>query len=125
MGCYLPARFSQARIPETAVHSPIAETAEVSDLLPGSDDGSEDGLREGVDIIGLYLRDAARYPQLTAADERELSRRIRDEKDAVAESIMIQSNLRLVVSVAKRYQARGLSLADLVQEGNIGLMKAV
>jgi len=76
-------------------------------------------------LVGLYLRDAARYPQLSAAEERELSRRIREQGDADAEELFIESNLRLVVRIAKEYQAHGLSLLDLIQEGNIGLMKAV
>jgi len=76
-------------------------------------------------LISLYLQDAARYPQLSAAQERELSRRIREEGDSDAEERFIESNLRLVVSIAKEYQAQGMSLLDLIQEGNIGLMKAV
>ncbi len=76
-------------------------------------------------LIGVYLRDAACYPQLSAAEERELSRRIREEGDADAEERFIECNLRLVVSIAKEYQAQGMSLLDLIQEGNIGLMKAV
>jgi len=78
-----------------------------------------------VSLISTYLRDATRYPQLTAAEERELSRRIREHADADAEERFIECNLRLVVSIAKEYQAAGLSLLDLIQEGNIGLMKAV
>jgi RNA polymerase primary sigma factor len=77
------------------------------------------------DMVGLYLQDAARYPRLTAEDERELSRRILDNADAEAERTLIQCNLRLVVSVAKKYQSPAHSLLDLIQEGNIGLMKAV
>lgn len=77
------------------------------------------------DLVGLYLRDAARYPRLTADEERELSRRILDEGDEEAERMLIQCNLRLVVSVAKKYQSQAHSLLDLIQEGNIGLMKAV
>jgi len=78
-----------------------------------------------VSLISTYLRDAACYPKLTAAEERELSRRIREHADADAEERFIACNLRLVVSIAKEYQAAGLSLLDLIQEGNIGLMKAV
>jgi RNA polymerase primary sigma factor len=77
------------------------------------------------DLVGLYLRDAARYPRLTAEQERELSRRILDNGDAEAERTLVQCNLRLVVSVAKKYQSPAHSLLDLIQEGNIGLMKAV
>ena len=80
---------------------------------------------EEQDLIALYLRDITRYPRLTAAEERLLSARILQDHDAEAERILTQSNLRLVVSVAKQYQSRGLSLLDLIQEGNIGLMKAV
>ncbi len=77
------------------------------------------------DMVGLYLQDAARYPRLTAEDERELSRRILDHGDVDAERTLVQCNLRLVVSVAKKYQSPAHSLLDLIQEGNIGLMKAV
>ncbi len=89
-----------------------------------TDTGTYDPLSEQ-DMVGLYLRDAARYPRLTAEDERELSRRILDNGDADAERTLVQCNLRLVVSVAKKYQSPAHSLLDLIQEGNIGLMKAV
>ncbi len=74
--------------------------------------------------ISLYLNEAARYPRLGAAEEQELSRRNREESDPEAETYLIQCNLRLVVSIAKEYRSSGLSLIDLIQEGNIGLMKA-
>ncbi len=90
----------------------------------GTNADTSDGADE-VSLIAMYLRDAARYPQLSAAQERELSRRIREDGDADAEDRFIESNLRLVVSIAKEYQAQGMSLLDLIQEGNIGLMKAV
>jgi RNA polymerase primary sigma factor len=99
-------------------------------LLDGADDidADFDNAEDDVDVqstISIYLRDAARYPKLSAVEERELSRRIREGGDPEAEQLFINSNLRLVVSVAKEYQAQGLSLLDLIQEGNIGLMKAV
>jgi len=75
------------------------------------------------DSIMLYLHDISRMPLLTAAQERELGERIANGDEA-ALSIMVESNLRLVVSVAKRYRNEGLSLLDLVQEGNIGLIRA-
>ncbi len=77
------------------------------------------------DMVGLYLQDAARYPRLTAQEERDLSRRILLDGDVAAEQMLIQCNLRLVVSVAKKYQSQSHGLLDLIQEGNIGLMKAV
>ena len=71
----------------------------------------------------IYLNDISRLPRLTPAEEIELGYRIA-QGDEVALRRMVESNLRLVVSVAKRYRNEGLSLLDLVQEGNIGLMRA-
>jgi RNA polymerase primary sigma factor len=76
------------------------------------------------DALQLFLNEAARYPLLTAAEEVELAKRI-ERGDAAAKERMINSNLRLVVSIAKRYQGHGLSLLDLIQEGIIGLIRAV
>ena len=67
---------------------------------------------------------AGRYQLLTAAEEVALAKRI-ERGDAAAKELMINSNLRLVVSIAKRYQGHGLSLLDLVQDGVIGLNRAV
>jgi RNA polymerase primary sigma factor len=76
------------------------------------------------DSLGLLMRDAGRYPLLTAAEEVELSKRV-ERGDRAAKERMINSNLRLVISIAKRYQGHGLPLGDLVQEGVIGLNRAV
>ena len=76
------------------------------------------------DALQLFLNEAGRWPLLTAAEEVELAKRIeRGDKDA--KDRMINSNLRLVVSIAKRYQGHGLPLIDLIQEGIIGLIRAV
>ncbi|HEY8627274.1 MAG TPA: sigma-70 family RNA polymerase sigma factor [Gaiellaceae bacterium] len=75
------------------------------------------------DALQLFLNEAGRYPLLTAAEEVELSKAI-ERGDKVAKDKMINSNLRLVVSIAKRYQGHGLSLLDLIQEGIIGLIRA-
>ncbi len=77
-----------------------------------------------VDTLQLFLNEIARYPLLTAAEEVELAKRI-EQGDEAAKHRMINSNLRLVVSIAKRYQGQGLSLLDLVQEGVLGLIRAV
>ena len=108
--------------------------------------------RDEEDLVRLYLTDIGQYPLLTKDDEvrlakaiefgktaaeemarggkdvtaahkRELRRTAREGEDA--ERTFVQSNLRLVVSIAKKYQASGLPLLDLIQEGNLGLMHAV
>ncbi|HEX5800775.1 MAG TPA: sigma-70 family RNA polymerase sigma factor [Gaiellaceae bacterium] len=76
------------------------------------------------DSLQLFLNEAGRYPLLTAAEEVELAKGV-ERGDAAAKDRMINSNLRLVVSIAKRYQGHGLSLLDLIQEGVIGLIRAV
>jgi len=76
------------------------------------------------DAIKIYLRDIQRTPLLSAAAEKELARKI-EKGDAIARSKMIESNLRLVVKIAKRYINRGLPFLDLIEEGNLGLIKGV
>src|SRR5919198_518191 len=76
------------------------------------------------DALQLFLNEAGRWPFLTAEEEVELAKRI-ERGDKEAKDRMINSNLRLVVSIAKRYQGHGLSLLDLIQEGIIGLIRAV
>ena len=76
------------------------------------------------DSLQLFLNEAGRYKLLTAAEEVELAKRI-ERGDRQAKELMINSNLRLVVSIAKKYQGHGLSLLDLIQEGIIGLIRAV
>jgi RNA polymerase primary sigma factor len=76
------------------------------------------------DALQLFLNEAGRYPLLTAEEEVQLAKRI-ERGDREARELMINSNLRLVVSIAKRYQGNGLSLLDLIQEGIIGLIRAV
>jgi len=76
------------------------------------------------DALQLFLNEAGRWPLLTKEEEVELAKRI-ERGDHEAKDRMINSNLRLVVSIAKRYQGHGLSLLDLIQEGIIGLIRAV
>src|SRR5438270_6552061 len=75
------------------------------------------------DSLQLFLNEAGRYPLLTASEEVELAKRI-ERGDKQAKDLMVNSNLRLVVSIAKKYQGHGLSLLDLIQEGIIGLIRA-
>ena len=100
-----------------------------------SDDCARAGAVEGVyvngdlaaattDALQLFLNEAGRYKLLTASEEVELAKRI-ERGDKAAKDLMINSNLRLVVSIAKKYQGHGISLLDLIQEGIIGLIRAV
>ncbi len=117
----------------------------------GTDLASERVERDEEDLVRLYLTDIGQYPLLTKSDEVRLAKaieagkeastalevesdtdqaKLREHKRAVrkgrdAERAFVQSNLRLVVSIAKKYQASGLPLLDLIQEGNLGLMHAV
>ena len=76
------------------------------------------------DAMNLFLREVSRYPLLTAAEEKELARRV-EAGDAAAKERMVNSNLRLVVSIARRYRSNELTLLDLIQEGTLGLIRAV
>jgi RNA polymerase primary sigma factor len=80
------------------------------------------GLTE--DTVGMYLREISQVALLTAAEEVSLAKAL-ERGDLRARKRLIESNLRLVVSIARRYSGRGLSFLDLIQEGNVGLMKAV
>jgi RNA polymerase primary sigma factor len=76
------------------------------------------------DTLQLFLRDVRRYPLLTADDEVELAKRV-ERGDLEAKARMVNSNLRLVVSIARRYQGQDVALLDLIQEGVLGLIRAV
>ena len=77
------------------------------------------------DPVKMYLKDIGRVPLLSADDEIELARKMQEEGDEEAKKKLSEANLRLVVSIAKRYVGRGMLFLDLIQEGNLGLMKAV
>ena len=82
---------------------------------------------EGVNLedpVRMYLKEIGKVPLLSADEEIELARR-REEGDENAQKRLVEANLRLVVSIAKKYMGRGMSFLDLIQEGNLGLMKAV
>ena len=81
-------------------------------------------LETTTDALQLFLRETGRHPLLTAAQEVELAKRI-ERGDREAKQRMIQSNLRLVVSIAKNYRNQGLPFLDLIQEGTLGLIRAV
>jgi RNA polymerase primary sigma factor len=79
---------------------------------------------DGADAASLFMRDIRRHPLLTKGEEVELAKRV-EQGDLRAKERMINSNLRLVVSIAGKYQGHGLPLLDLVQEGMFGLIRAV
>jgi RNA polymerase primary sigma factor len=76
------------------------------------------------DALQLFLRDAGRHPLLTAAQEVELAKKF-ERGDLLAKQQMVQANLRLVVSIAKNYRNQGLPFLDLIQEGTLGLIRAI
>ena len=102
----------------TAVHDD-EEIEDLEALSAGQylDDISDDSVR-------LYLREIGKIPLLSSDEEMELARRI-IEGDKKAKDKMAEANMRLVVSIAKRYSGRGLDFLDLIQEGNTGLLRAV
>lgn len=97
----------------------VAEIHQMDDLDFGMPDGI--GLE---DHVRMYLKEIGKVPLLTAEEEVELAIRI-ENGDEEAKKILNEANLRLVVSIAKRYVGRGMLFLDLIQEGNMGLLKAV
>ncbi len=102
---------------EPAAEALAAVEEDDLDLEPGAGETHTDALH-------LFLREIGRVPLLTAAQEVELAKRV-ERGDMRAKSMMIEANLRLVVSIAKRYRNQGLPFLDLIQEGTIGLVRAV
>ena len=104
---------------ERGVELPAAEEEDdfELDLTPGSGPSTTDSL-------GMFLSEIGRYQLLTAADEIALAKRV-ERGDRAAKERMINSNLRLVVSIAKRYRGHGVPFLDLIQDGVIGLNRAV
>ena len=88
------------------------------------DERSREPSEIGTDSVGSYLKEIATVSLLSAADEVRLAKLI-ERGDQRAKDALIEANLRLVVSIAKRHVGRGLSLLDLIQEGNLGLIRAV
>ena len=118
---------------------PLPDPAEPAEphleLLPGGDVARELADEEPVvlseptdpqmaDPLKLYVRQIGDGPLLTPAQERELARR-KDEGDEAAKRRLIESNLRLVMSITRNYTKAGVPLLDLIQEGNLGLIRAV
>lgn len=95
------------------------ESAHLDDKLAFTDiEGTTD------DSVKMYLKDIGQVPLLSTEEEKELARRMQ-EGDTAARDKLSEANLRLVVSIAKKYSGKGMQFLDLIQEGNLGLMKAV
>src|SRR5260221_2016729 len=103
-------------------HQPIVPVAPRFTRGPGVIGMAAIAVQSG---LQLYLRQINESPLLNAEEERQLGRRIIATGDVEARERMVRSNLRLVVNIAKHYMHRGLPLQDLIEEGNIGLIKAV
>ncbi|MBR5741140.1 MAG: RNA polymerase sigma factor RpoD [Firmicutes bacterium] len=109
---------------DEAVEMEIAEAMEEAD---GEEIEIDTSLPKGIavdDPVRMYLKEIGKVPLLTADEEIELAKRM-EEGDETAKKRLCEANLRLVVSIAKRYVGRGMLFLDLIQEGNLGLIKAV
>lgn len=103
------------------------DAVDLDDPDDKEDDEDEGKLMEGVsadDPVRLYLKEIGAVPLLTSEEELDLAKRM-SEGDEYAKEKLVESNLRLVVSIAKKYKGRGMSFLDLIQEGNLGLIKGV
>jgi RNA polymerase primary sigma factor len=104
----------------------LGATTEALHLEPESGGGANDAVfrTESNDLLQIFFRGLGQFKVLTAAEERALAIRIEDGDDD-ARTTLIQHNLRLLVSVVKRYRGQGLAFSDLIQEGYFGLIRAV
>src|SRR5213592_3460819 len=101
------------------------DAAEVAETEDGEEDAAPAAKAEATqDPLKLYVRAIGDGPLLTPAEERELARR-KDDGDEEAKKKLIESNLRLVMSITRNYTKAGVPLLDLIQEGNLGLIRAV
>ena len=108
---------------EGAEDQPAQDSEEEKEEEKEEDLSLPDGISV-TDPVRMYLKEIGRVPLLTADEEIELAIGM-EEGSARAKRSLVEANLRLVVSIAKRYVGRGMSFLDLIQEGNLGLMRAV
>src|SRR5699024_10892325 len=108
----------------------VVKEEEKEDKIEEEDNEKEDDVLEapaGVSVddpVRMYLKEIGKIPLLTGEEEVEIAKRM-EAGDELAKRELAEANLRLVVSIAKRYVGRGMLFLDLIQEGNLGLMKAV
>ena len=110
--------FSSEALDGITLEVDLPKETDAADTVATNDNAAMD------DPVKVYLKEIGRVPPLTAEEEIEYAMRIADD-DPVAKKRLAEANLRLVVSIAKRYVGRGMQFLDLIQEGNMGLIKAV
>lgn len=110
--------FSSEALDGITLEVDLPKETDAADTVATNDNAAMD------DPVKVYLKEIGRVPLLTAEEEIEYAMRIADN-DPVAKKRLAEANLRLVVSIAKRYVGRGMQFLDLIQEGNMGLIKAV
>lgn len=111
------------RPPQSGKHSPTHATFRDDDDEYQNEEETDDEDHEVENAIRQYLAEIGRYPLLTAEQELQIALRVA-AGDMEAQQRLVEANLRLVVSIAKRYNNQGVSLLDLIQEGNLGLIRA-
>lgn len=120
--------FNTDEISEDGVDfSKIEEHDDDEDLLSSVEDPKVQESISSVntdDSVKIYLQQIGKIPLLSHEEEVKIAKQIKESHSEIAKSTLVNANLRLVVSIAKKYIGRGLSFLDLIQEGNIGLMKA-
>src|SRR5574344_147891 len=110
--------FSNIEIPEESDDEDILKSVQEPKVQENLSSINAD------DSVRIYLQQIGKIPLLTSEQEHDIAKKIHDEHCELSKKILINANLRLVVSIAKKYIGRGLSFLDLIQEGNMGLMKA-
>ncbi|MDY4698701.1 sigma-70 family RNA polymerase sigma factor, partial [Eubacterium coprostanoligenes] len=110
--------FSSEALDGISLEVDLPKETDAADSVAVNDSAQMD------DPVKVYLKEIGRIPLLTAEEEIELAMKIADD-DENAKKRLAEANLRLVVSIAKRYVGRGMQFLDLIQEGNLGLIKAV
>ncbi|MBP3396350.1 MAG: RNA polymerase sigma factor RpoD, partial [Clostridia bacterium] len=114
-------------LPDDISNSEMSEIESEVERFGGGENMERMLEQEGLaidDPVRMYLKEIGKVPLLTAEREKELAGRMA-EGDDTAKTELVEANLRLVVSIAKRYVGKGMFFLDLIQEGNLGLMKAV
>ncbi len=119
--------YTEDDISETEIDLYKIEETDDEDLLSSVEDPK---IQESIstvntdDSVRIYLQQIGKIPLLSGEEEVEVATKIKENNCELSKKILVNANLRLVVSIAKKYIGRGLSFLDLIQEGNIGLMKA-